>query len=185
MRRACLLMLGALLFHGLLAAQEQKQEQKEQKKEPPLSKPAPVSPYARMTLAKTVYVKNAGGSRIPCDVISSALDGWGRYTVVDDPAKADLIVEVSSPEEGGGVAVSSTMTRDTNTGRPVESATTTRDLSSGAIRMLVRDARTSLPLWSGSEHAKSALRQKAREDNLVQAAERLVSKFRQRVEPGQ
>jgi hypothetical protein len=173
-----LLLVVVLLACLAAAAQEQK---------PELPKKPPVmSPSARLAAAKTAYIRNAGGTRIPFNVITSGLEGWGRYTLVEDPAEADLIVEVSSPDEGGGgVSISSSTTRNSISGKPEESTKTTRNLSTDPIRLVVRDARNKVALWTATEQPKSAMRQKAREDNLVEAAQRLVSKFRERVEPAQ
>jgi hypothetical protein len=177
MKRALVLTLFCLLLPAWAAAQKQKPDDQ--------SKPPVLSPSARLAAARTMYVKSAGGSRIPYNVISTVLEDWGRYTVVDEAARADLIVEITSPDAGGGVSVSSTTTRDSVAGRPVESTSASRELSNGPIRMIVRDARSKLPLWSGSEQPKGAMREKAREDNMVEAALRLVRKFRERVEPNQ
>lgn len=170
MRRAFIGLIGVLLFLASAQSQEQK-------------KALLMTPSARLAAAKTLYVKNAGGSAIPFNVISSGLEGWGRYVVVDSADQADLIAEVSSPREGGGVSMTSSTKTSGVTGRQEESTTTSRDLSSDPIKLVVYDARNKVPLWSGTEQPKSAMRQKAREDNLVQAAGRLLSKFRQRVEP--
>ena len=49
--------------------------------------------------------------------------------------------------------------------------------------MTVFDAKNKRVLWRSTEKVKSALKQKAKENNLVEAAERLVSKFHDRLEP--
>jgi K+-sensing histidine kinase KdpD len=49
--------------------------------------------------------------------------------------------------------------------------------------MTVFDARNKRALWSGTESVKFALKEKAKENNLVEAAERLASKFHSRLEP--
>ncbi len=145
-------------------------------------KPVAITASARLAAAKTAFVKNGGGSDIPYDAVLSGMEGWGRFMLVDSPQKADIIVEVTSPsEEGGGVSVSSSTS--TGSGRREEKTTTTRQLSGNTVKLVVYDARNKGPLWSASEQAKSAFRQKAREDNLLQAGQRLVSKFRDRLEP--
>ncbi len=169
-----ILSLYAILANSFPAAYAQEN--------PPAKKPVPLSPSARLAAAKTVFVKNAGGSEIPYNVISSALEGWPRLMLVDTPEKADLIVEISSPTEGNGVSVSSS-TRTNSMGRPETSTTTSRDLSVSQISMVVYDAKNKVALWSAREQPKSAFRQKAREDNLVEAAQRLFTKFRDRIEP--
>lgn len=145
----------------------------------------PMNPYTRLTAAKSVYMKSAGGSEIPFNVITTSMEGWGRYIIVNSADKADLIMEVTSPAEtGGGVTVSSS-TKPGNDGRPEQSSSTSREISpaGGPVKIVVYDARSKAALWSGMEQAKSAMRQKAREDNLVQAAEKVFSKFHDRIEP--
>lgn len=134
----------ALLASGAAVAQER----------PPAEpkKPAFVPPAVRLAAAKSALVKNGGGSEIPYSVISSGMEGWGRFTLVESAPEADIVVEVTSPEEEGGVSMSS-RTR-TSTGRMEESTTTSRNLSSDAIRLVVYDARTRVLLWSGREQAK-------------------------------
>ncbi len=144
-------------------------------------KPVAITPSARLAAAKTAFVKNGGGSDIPYDAVLSGMEGWGRFVLVDSPQKADIIVEIASPSEGGGVSLSSSTS--TGSGRREEKTTTTRQLSGNTVKLVVYDARNKVPLWSASEQAKSAFRQKAREDNLLQAGQRLVSKFRDRLEP--
>ena len=143
----------------------------------------PVMPTSRLAAAKTAFVKNAGGSSIPFNSISSSMDGWGRFVIVNSPEQADIILEVSSPGNGSGVTVSSKTDTSTRTGQPESSTSTTRDLSSGPIRLTVIDGKSKSVLWTGSEQPKFAMRKKSQEDNLVEAAEKLFTKFHDRVEP--
>src|SRR6266542_6892256 len=89
-----LLMLG-----GIAIGQETKAE--------PTKQPV-VSQTARLQAAKTAFIRNSGGSDIPYNVIESGVQGWGRLTLVEDPKKADIILEISSPSDGTGLSVSST-----------------------------------------------------------------------------
>lgn len=152
--------------------------------EPPKPTPA-MNPYTRLTAAKTVFLRNGGGSEIPFNVIESSMEGWGRYQIVPSPDQADLILEVTSPtESSGGVSISSSTKADAS-GRPEQSASTSHDISpsGGPVKIVVYDAHSKAALWSAMEQAKSAMRQKAREDNLVQAAERVFTRFHDRIEP--
>lgn len=145
----------------------------------------PLNPFTRLTAAKTVFIKNGGGGEIPFNVIESSMEGWGRYQIVRSADQADLILEVTSPtENSGGVSVSSS-TKTGISGRPEESRSTSRELSpsGGPVKIVVYDAHSKAALWSGMEQAKSAMRQKQREDNLVQAAEKVFTKFHDRIEP--
>jgi len=175
MRRS--LITSILVFLLLSVAWSQDANAPVPKKNPP------VMPTSRLAAAKTAFVKNAGGSSIPFNSISSSMDGWGRFVIVNSPEQADIILEVSSPGTGSGVTVSSKTDTSTRTGQPESSTSTTRDLSSGPIRLTVIDGKSKSVLWTGSEQPKFAMRKKSQEDNLVEAAEKLFTKFHDRVEP--
>lgn len=150
---------------------------------PEVKKPVPLSVAARFAAAKTIFIKHAGGSRIPFDVIVDGVHGWGRYTRVSDAGAADLVAEISSPGDGSGVSVSSSTKPPASGGRQEESTTTTKELSSAPIKIVVFDGKSRAALWSATEQPKFALKQKNRKDNIVEAAQRLLSKFRERAEP--
>ncbi len=149
----------------------------------PASKPV-LSPTARLQAAKTAFVKNVDGSDIGYDTVATTLEGWGRYKLVDSPAKADLVIEVESPrDDQGGVSVSSSSS--TATGRYEQSNKSSREVSSGGgpMRPVVRDAKTTVTLFVASEQVKGGMKKNARENNMVDAAQKLVAKFHERVEP--
>jgi hypothetical protein len=145
------------------------------------AKPAPITASARLAAAHTAFVRNAGGSAVAYNAIYSALEGWGRFGLLDSPAKADIIIEVVSPGESGGVSVNSSTSGTTTT------QTESRDLqvSGSEIRLTVLDSHSKVALWSATQKAKSALKQKDRKDRMVEAADRLVSDFRKRIEENQ
>lgn len=77
----------------------------------PASSPAPapdgesgkkrlLTPEARLAAARNVLIVRTRGADIPYDVIRTTIEGWGRYSLVATPEKADLILEVAS--SGGG-----------------------------------------------------------------------------------
>lgn len=151
-----------------------------------VTKPTPpLSPFLRLTSATSVFIKSSGSSDIPYNVISSSMEGWGRYEIVKSPDKADLIMEIAAPSGGGGGVTVSSSTKNDQYGRPQDSISSSRDLSSGSgtVRLVIYDARSKAPLWSATEEAKGAMRQKGREDNLVNASEKLFAKFHDRIEP--
>jgi hypothetical protein len=149
----------------------------------PEKKPVLETPSARLMSAKNVVVMRARGSDIPYDVIKSTLEGWGRFTLVETKDKADLVVEIAATGGDSSVRVASSSGPSPLTGRIEESGSTSKDLTNTAITMTVYDARNKRVLWVGTETAKSAMKQTARENNLVEAAERLASKFHDRLEP--
>lgn len=151
--------VAALLLCAVLSAQE-----------PP--KPAVISPNARLMAARSIFIEHAGGI-LPNDVIGDAFQGWGRYTVVGDPANADLIVSINAPVSDSGVSVGGGGGRSTS----LSSSTVIQ------IRLLVLDAHDRVVLWSGSEQPKSSMKEKQREDNVVEASLRLFRRFRKLIEP--
>jgi hypothetical protein len=169
-----------VLVTGLTFATVQQQEQKPE----PEKKAAPVSltPSARLAAAKTAYLKKTGGDNIPYDVVSSTLEGWGRFKLVDAPEKADLIIEILAREESEA-AVSGTMRPNRVTGRMEQSSGSVRQTTISMIRLTAFDSKTKMPLWTATERPRTALKKIDRENNEVESAERLVSKFHDQVEP--
>ena len=155
---------------------------------PDTSQPRPtpsVSATTRLLNAKTVFLKNIAGGDIPFEIVNNAVIGWPRYTVVDAAEKADLLIEVSSPEEpkkkddGGGTSI-----KGSSSGRdPRTMPSPTYSYSSTDVKLIVRDAHTRAILWAGSEPAKEAFRDSKTEENLEAATQKLVRKLHDRIEP--
>ncbi|HLJ89116.1 MAG TPA: hypothetical protein VKZ53_20015 [Candidatus Angelobacter sp.] len=134
--------------------------------------------------AHSVYLKKTGGSDIPYDVISSDIEGWGRFVLVSSQEKADIVLEILSTDSGGVTTSVSTKTSG-QTGQNEPSETSRRDISPSELRLVAYIAvdKNRMSLWQGSEHVKFAMKQVARENNLVDAAQRLFAKFHERIEP--
>jgi len=150
--------------------------------QPAEKKPLIETPSMRLAAAKIVFITRTHGSRIPLDVIKSTMEGWERFTFVETPDKADLIIEISSTGDSG-VQVSSSSKVSPETGQEEKSNSTRKDISPTEIRMAVFDSRNKRPLWAATESVKFAMKEKGKENNLVEAAERLASKFHERLEP--
>jgi hypothetical protein len=178
MRRSLLQLIILILFSTsvLIAGAQQST---------PETKPAPTTPPAathdRLASAKNIFLKNAGGSEIPYNVINSGFEGWGRYVLVDTAEKADIIMEISAPPEDSGSRVS--VKTSAETGQQEKGYSSSKEISSEPIKVTVYDAKSKRPLWTATDKPKFAMKQKARENNLVEAAQRLFSKFHDRIEP--
>jgi hypothetical protein len=148
-------------------------------------KAPPLSPAARLTGAHTAFIKRTGGSDIPYTVISESMQGWGHLAVVDIPEKADLILEVESPEDTNGLNFGGSGKSSTPTSEPDRASSTwvTKQTTGGDVKLTVRDAKTGSALWRAAEQAKSSIHKTNRENSLVEAAERLFVKFHDRLEP--
>lgn len=149
---------------------------------PTEKKPLIETPSMRLAAAKNVFITRTHGSRIPLDVIRSTMEGWERFTFVETPDKADLIIEISSTGDSG-VQVSSSSQVSAETGHEEKANSTRRDISPTDVRMVVFDSRNKRPLWAATESVKFAMKGKGKQNNLVDAADRLASKFHDRLEP--
>jgi hypothetical protein len=150
--------------------------------QPAEKKPLIETPSMRLAAAKNVFITRTHGNRIPLDVIRSTMEGWERFTFVETPEKADLIIEIDSTGDSG-VQVSSSSKVSPETGHEEKSNSTRKDISPTDIRMTVFDSRNKRPLWAATESVKFAMKEKGKENNLVDAAERLAAKFHDRLEP--
>jgi hypothetical protein len=181
LRRALILVFvlagGSTAMLGQPSTPEQKPSAPEQKK-PPVE-----TPTQRLAAAKTVMVVYARGNPIPFDVIKSTLEGWIRISVVEAPEKADLIVEVATSGGNSDTRVTGSNGPSMLAGRPDRSSSSSTEFSNADITMTVYDAKNRRVLWSGTETAKSALKQTTRENKMVEAAEKLASRFHDRLEP--
>jgi predicted Zn-dependent protease len=142
-----------------------------------------MTPEARLAAARNVLVVRTRGNDIPYDVIRTTIEGWGRYALVSSQEKADLVIEVATSGGGGEVRVTSSNSASAQTGRPEQSTSTSKDISSSDVTLTVLDAQNKRVLWHAKETAKYAVKEKARENNLVEAAEKLAQKFHDRIEP--
>jgi len=147
----------------------------------PSTKTPPPSTVGHFAFGKSLFLKKASVSDIAFETIATDIQGWGRFVVVNAPEKADLIAEVSS-DQGGGVTRTETSGYASD-GPPQSSSGTNREFSPTTVTLKVYDAKSRLILWSGTEHAKFALKQKAQENNLVEASQRLFEKFHDKIEP--
>jgi hypothetical protein len=150
--------------------------------QPPPKNPRIETPSMRLAAAKNVFITRTHGSRVPLDVIQSTLEGWGRFTFVETPEKADLIIEIASTGDSG-VQVSSSSNVSPETGHEEKSSSTRKEISPTEIKMTVFDSRNKRALWAASESVKFAMKEKVKENNLVEASERLAAKFHERLEP--
>jgi hypothetical protein len=153
-----------------------------QAQQPAEKKPVIETPTMRLAAAKNVFITRTHGSRIPLDVIRSTMEGWQRFTFVETPEKADLIIEIYSIGDSA-VQVSSSSKVSPETGHEEKSSSSRKDISPTDIKMTVFDSRNKRPLWAATESVKFAMKEKGKENNLVDAAERLASKFHERLEP--
>lgn len=180
-RLAAIVLLALVAAPVALAVQQEAQQD--------TGKPLAVTPTVRLAAAKKVFLKNGGGSDTPFDVISMSFSEWARFTVVDEPEKADLLVEVTSPDDGrkkdkdkegsGGFTAKAQGKTIGGGGQSDQAPTSTRS----DVLMAVRDAKTKALLWSSTEKPTSTEKGMSKDEKFAAAGTRLMSRFREKIEP--
>ncbi len=125
--------------------------------------------------AKKVFLTNGGGSDLAYDTFYSEMKSWGKYQIVGSPDEADLIVEISYHVEHGGTRVWSTSNSYDGTTR-VHSA----QIVDPQLVLTIYDAKTKNSLWQTIDHRRLARREKNREKETVNSAQRLVDELKTR-----
>jgi hypothetical protein len=127
--------------------------------------------------ARRIFLTNGGGSDLAYDAFYSEMKKWDRYEIVGSPNEADLIVELVYRVENKGTHVwSSTNTYNGNT--QVHSA----QLVDPQLLLTIYDAKSKEPLWSTIDHRRLARREKNREKEMINSAERIVDELKSRVD---
>src|ERR1035438_4010606 len=125
--------------------------------------------------AKRVFLTNGGGSDLAYDTFYSEMKKWGKYEIVGSPDDADLVVEISYYVEHGGTRVWST-TNTYNGTTQVHSA----QIVDPQLVLTISDAKSKNSLWSTTDHRRLARREKNREKETINSAERLVDELKTR-----
>lgn len=139
-------------------------------------KDIPAAPLPAIVVdARNAFLTNGGGSDLAYDAFYAKMKEWGKYQLVGSPEEADLIIELAYRVEHGGTRVwSSTNTYDGST--QVHSA----QIIDPQLVLTIFDAKSKNSLWSTVDHRRLARRQKNREKETINSAERLVEELRSR-----
>ena len=136
--------------------------------------PAPLPTVIRD--AKKIFLTNGGGSDLAYDAFYAEMKNWGKYQIVGSPDEADIIVELAYRVERGGTHVWSST--NTYTGATqVHSA----EITDPQLVLTIYDGKSKESLWSAIDHRRLARRQKNREKEIINSAQRLVDELKVRV----
>lgn len=137
----------------------------------------PIAPLPAVIVnAQKVFLTNGGGSDLAYDTFYSDMKTWGKYQIVGSPDQADLIIELAYRVEHGGTRVwSSSNSYDGTT--HVHSM----QIVDPQLVLTIYDAKSKNSLWSTIDHRRLARREKNREKETINSAERLVEELKARV----
>ncbi len=136
--------------------------------------PAAPLPVAIVSAHK-VFLSNGGGSDLAYDAFYSAMKKWGKYQIVGSPDDAELIVELSYHVDDLGMQVWSSVNTYNN-----KTEVNSRQLIDPKLILTIFDARSKNSLWSTVDHRRLARREKNREKEMINSADRLVEELKSR-----
>jgi hypothetical protein len=140
-------------------------------------KDVPSAPLpAAVAGARTIFLTNGGGSNLAYDEFYAQMKQWGKYEIVGSPDDADLIIELAYIVEHNGTRVWST-TNTYNGATDVHSS----QIVDPQLTLTIFDAKTKNSLWSEIDHRRLARREKNREKETINSADRLVEDLKARV----
>jgi len=171
MKRMTVILFAALLAAPALTA-------KKNKEVPPAPLPSAI------VNAKTLFLVNGGGSSLAYDEFYAQMKQWGKYQIVRSPDGADLIIELSYHVENGGTRVwsSPASTYDYGSGEwHTQQQTHSAQIVDPQLEMKVFDGKAKNLLWSAIDHRQLARKQKNRDKETINSADRLVGQLKTRV----
>jgi len=140
-------------------------------------KDIPTAPMPSVVVNATkIFIPNGGGSDLAYDAFYSEMKKWGKYEIVGSPDDADLIVEIAYNVEHNGTRVWSTNNTYNGTTQ-VHSA----QIIDPQLVLTIYDAKTKNSLWETIDHRRLARREKNREKETINSAERLIDELKTRV----
>lgn len=125
--------------------------------------------------AKKAFLTNGGGSDLAYDTFYSEMKNWGKYEIMGSPEAADVIMKISYHVEHNGTRVWST----SNTYDGTTQVHSTQLIDPHLV-LTIYDAKTKNPLWETIDHRRLARREKNREKETINSAQRLVDELKSR-----
>ena len=140
-------------------------------------KDVPEAPLpASVISARKVFLTNGGGSALAFDEFYSQMKAWGRFEIVGSPSAADVVVELRYFVEDDGTRVSSVTNTDTGSTQIIS-----RRIVDPQLSVNIYDAKSKDLLWSVTDHRRLARREKNREKETINSADRLVDGMKERI----
>lgn len=128
--------------------------------------PAPTA----LLRAKKIFVTNGGGDDEFYNLFYSEMKSWGRYELVGSPEEADVAIEFSFGSQGEPPQV---YTNPANL--------MTYSYTVNKAKLTVYDIKTHFAVWSTTEIAQGARRDKNVKKNRIKAALKVVENLKSRV----
>jgi hypothetical protein len=137
---------------------------------------APLPPVIQN--AKTVFITNAGGSgtSLAFDEFYAEMKKWGRFQLAPSPDQADIVAELKYVIEDKGERTGSTYNSYTK-----QTSIYSYDVTDPQLILSIFDAHSNALLWSTTDHRRLARREKNRDKETVNSADRLINEVKERI----
>jgi hypothetical protein len=134
------------------------------------AKPPKVVPVAPLPMAisnaKRVFLTNS----------IRRLKHWGRFSIAGSPSDADIVIELRYVVEDAGTKVWSST--NTYTG---ETQVHSHKVVDPQLSINIYESKSKDLLWSVTDHRRLAIREKNREKETINSADRLVDELKNRI----
>ena len=139
-------------------------------------KNVPLAPLPEAVVeAKKVFLAN-GGSDLAFDRFYADIKDWKRWELVGSPEGADLIFDLAYRVDNNGTRVWSASNASTGTTQ-VFSA----EMLDPQLVLTIYDGKSKTSLWATVDHTRLARREKNREKEMINSADRLVDQLKTRL----
>ena len=128
--------------------------------------------------AKKVFLTNSRASDPAFNAFYSAMETWGRYRIVGSRDEADLIVELACRFGNGRTWLDDEYYGAPDGSRRHDGYYGSREQILTTTTLTIFDAKSKKRLWSSFDRRKLALRQKNREKDAVNSAQKLVEELK-------
>jgi hypothetical protein len=162
---AALLVVGSILVSPSLAGARDKKRD------------VTIAPLPAVVVnAKKVFLSNGGANYLAYDAFYSKMKEWTKYKIVGSPEESDLIVELSYRAEDR-----TRVWNSTNTYYITTQASSKQSIDPRLV-LTIFDAKMKTSLWAETDHREFAKRERSRDRETVNSAQRLVDDLKTRVD---
>jgi hypothetical protein len=135
---------------------------------------APLPPIIQS--AKTAFITNGGGTPLAFDEFYSEIKKWGRFQLAPSPAQADIVIELKYFIEDKGEHTGSAYNSYTK-----RTTVYSYDVTDPQLILSIFEPKTNALLWSTTDHRRLARREKNRDKETMNSADRLVQELKERI----
>jgi hypothetical protein len=130
----------------------------------------------RSVMQSASFLQMREGAIWPMTNSIRRLKHWGRFSIAGSPSDADIVIELRYVVEDAGTKVWSST--NTYTG---ETQVHSHKVVDPQLSINIYESKSKDVLWSVTDHRRLAIREKNREKETINSADRLVDELKNRI----